>query len=109
MARLDGPKHHDDARRTAIVSTRHDGTVELRSSHATLTGQPDHATSAAWLRALRRVDRVVLDDDPRNDSAVIVGVGHRRPIRRRVARSTGFGLAAAGVPTFVLASTPRLP
>ncbi|MFN3257798.1 MAG: hypothetical protein ACE37B_19130 [Ilumatobacter sp.] len=107
MADFHAPSPRDDARRPATISMRTDGTVEVRSSQATVSGMPDHTTSAAWRRALRRIDRVVLDADPLADSAIIVGVGHRRPVRRRVTLSTGLGLAAAGVPATVATSAHR--
>ncbi|MEL6894355.1 MAG: hypothetical protein AAFP84_22380 [Actinomycetota bacterium] len=87
---------------SSAISMTDDGDVEIRTKRGTISGTPDHDAGAQWLRTLRRVDSVVFDADSAERSTFIVGVGHRRPVRRHVSLETALGLAAAGIPAIVI-------
>lgn len=61
----------------------------------------DSDVARRWLRMVRRVHRVEVRVSGHGVSAVVDGVGHRLPFRRRLPLALALGLGKLGTPIFL--------
>lgn len=74
------------------------GSGDGAAVEVTLPVVADVAEARRWSATFRRIDRIEITVTARSFSAVIDGIGHRLPIKRRIPMTAALGLGELGVP-----------